>query len=187
MKTVPHLTVVPLACSHATRCWPHLQDPAIYEYIPGRSPPPDVESLEREFERLAAGCPRPDELWLNWTALLDDQPVATLQATVYPDVAMIGYTVFPAYWGQGIGTAGVRWLLAELFTQRAVSLVHAFIDRRNRRSLRLVERLGFRTLAFHEQPPGTPSTDDVWELAHAAWSAGTSTHDRGPVRRLDAS
>jgi ribosomal-protein-alanine N-acetyltransferase len=167
---MPHLTVVPLARSHAASCWGHLQDPAIYEYIPG-CPPPDVESLERDFERLTAGCPRPDELWLNWTALLDGQPVAMLQATVYPDVATIGYTVFPAYWRQGIGAAGARWLLAELFTQHGVSLVHAFIDRRNCGSLRLIEQLGFHALAVHEQPFDTPSTDDVWALSRAAWSA----------------
>jgi [ribosomal protein S5]-alanine N-acetyltransferase len=152
------------------RPWPHLQDPAIYDYIPG-GPPLDVASLAREFERLAAGCPRPGELWLNWTALLADEPVATLQATVHGDVAMIGYTVFPAYWGRGIGTAGVCWVLSELFTRRGVRLVHAYIDRRNRRSLSLVDRLGFRMLPADEQPPDTPSTDEVFELSRAAWSA----------------
>jgi RimJ/RimL family protein N-acetyltransferase len=163
------LTVRRLAREHAALLLPHLSDPAIYEYIPGR-PAPDRATLEFEFARLCAGCPRADELWLNWVAFRDDQPVATLQATVFADrTANIGYVVFPSVWGQGVGGAGVRWIIRELYTEHQVRAVHAFVDPRNTRSLRLLASVGFREQRELERPAAASETDRTFELTLDDW------------------
>jgi ribosomal-protein-alanine N-acetyltransferase len=134
----------------------------IYDFI-SSSPPTDAAALEREYTRLSAGCPRPGEQWLNWVAYRDSEAVATLQATVFSDrTANIGYVVFPDFWGQGIGAAGVRWILGELRRQ-GIQKVHAFVDPANVRSLRLLASAGFRELSV-DGVRHAPKEDRAFEL-----------------------
>jgi ribosomal-protein-alanine N-acetyltransferase len=58
--------------------------------------------------------------------------------------AEIGYDLNPACWGQGIMTEALRAILAYGFQQMNLNRVQAIIDSENPRSIRLVERLGFR-------------------------------------------
>jgi L-amino acid N-acyltransferase YncA len=64
--------------------------------------------------------------------------------------------------GQGIGRAGVRWLVDEL-AQRGVRTVQAFVHPRNLRSLRVLASVGCREIPA-EQLPGTPDGDRLFEL-----------------------
>lgn len=57
--------------------------------------------------------------------------------------ADIGYTLAPAFQGQGYATEAVRCVLARLFAGR-IHRVSAGCDARNTASARLLERLGFR-------------------------------------------
>jgi len=58
--------------------------------------------------------------------------------------AEIGYDLDPAYWGQGIMNEALRVVLKHGFEEMRLNRIQAIIDSRNVRSLRLVQRLGFK-------------------------------------------
>jgi [ribosomal protein S5]-alanine N-acetyltransferase len=160
----------PLHRRHAPAMLRHLQDASIYAYIPG-APPKDLPALEVELDRLAAGSPSADQVWLNWAVAEGGEIFGRLQATL--DVnhcATIGYIVFAQYGNRGLGRAAVSWLLTELFTRRGVERAQAFVDRRNEPSLRLLRRLGFTQLAPDAQPAQTPDTDHAFALHAEHWA-----------------
>jgi RimJ/RimL family protein N-acetyltransferase len=129
--------------------------------------------LATEFRRLAAGSKDGSQVWLNWVSFDEQQPVGTLQATVFAETkAIIAYVVFRPFWGQRFGSQGCRWLLRELFERRAVREVVAYVDPRNIASLRLLEAAGLS--------PRKTATDVVFELSLDGWrTAITRTRVRG--------
>jgi [ribosomal protein S5]-alanine N-acetyltransferase len=142
-----------LAEHHAARVFGELQAAELYAYIP-EQPPSSVDALAARYARLAAGGPA-GELWRNWIVLDSDQPVGTLQATVYADGrADVAWVIYPRYWRRGYGAASAAWMLAELAAHDGVTQFEATIDPRNTASLRLAAKLGF-------VPTGTRDGDVV--------------------------
>lgn len=66
-------------------------------------------------------------------------------------VLEIGYGIAPAYRGQGVATAAVRLLCAQLFADPRVRAISAEMLEGNAPSRQLVERLGFRRQARAER------------------------------------
>jgi len=63
---------------------------------------------------------------------------------VYADGrAAIAYELSSAYWGCGLAAKAVSVMIAELAERYRVHAVSAVLKRQNRRSLRLLQRLGF--------------------------------------------
>jgi ribosomal-protein-alanine N-acetyltransferase len=58
--------------------------------------------------------------------------------------AEIGYDLEPEYWGQGIMTEALRATLKHGFEEMGLNRIQAIIDSKNTRSLRLIQRLGFK-------------------------------------------
>ena len=140
----PGLTLEPQTATHAAEMFEVLRDPAIYEYE--NAPPPSLEWLRKRFERLESRCsPDGHAQWLNWVIRLPDTALAGyVQATVTPDgVAAIAYELASAYWGRGIARNAVRAMIGELVQHHGVHTLTAVLKRRNERSRRLLERLGF--------------------------------------------
>lgn len=78
----------------------------------------------------------------------------------------IGFTLAPAAQGRGIATAAVREALRLLFDITFVQRVLAVTDRRNVRSIRLLERVGFRHCESRSTVfRGEPCVEDVYALA----------------------
>jgi ribosomal-protein-alanine N-acetyltransferase len=75
----------------------------------------------------------------------------------------LGYILAPAYQGRGFGTEAVRAVLEHCVGALGAHRVQALIDPENRRSIRLVERLGFRC-------EGGPLTD-YWRVGDTYRSA----------------
>ena len=77
----------------------------------------------------------------------------------------IGFTLAPAAQGRGIATAAVRQALQLLFGTTRVKQVLGITDSRNVRSIRLLERVGFRR---HESRAtvfrGEPCVEEVYAL-----------------------
>jgi len=146
MRALPAdgLTLEPQTAAHAEAMFAVLSDPAIYEYE--NEPPASLAWLRERFARLesrrsADGSQR----WLNWVIRLPDSQLAGyVQATVYPDGhAAVAYELARAYWGRGIARRAVEAMIAELAAHYRVRTLTAVLKRENRRSLRLLERLGF--------------------------------------------
>ena len=136
-----------LRVSHAASLLGPLRHRDIYRYIDERRPK-SLRTLRSRYRLLVRGhSPRNRaERWLNWVIRLrhPSRHVGYVQATVLPKGdAYIGYVVSPRWWGRGIGREAVAAVIARL-RSRGVRTFIATVDPRNRRSIGLLERLGFR-------------------------------------------
>ena len=145
------LTLEPQRAAHAAEMFAVLSDPAIYEYE--NEPPPSVEWLHARYARLESRQSADGrERWLNWVIRLPGSGlIGYVQATVQADGhAAIAYELSSAWWGRGLASEAVRAMIAELVRQHRVQGLAAVLKRDNRRSLRLLQGLGF-TLASPQE------------------------------------
>jgi len=138
------LTLEPQTAAHAEEMFAVLSDPAIYEYE--SEPPPSLEWLRARFAKLesrrsASG----QEQWLNWVIRLpSSELIGYVQATIDPTGrAAIAYELSSAYWGRGLARQAVQAMISELVQRYQVRQLTAVFKRKNLRSMRLLERLGF--------------------------------------------
>src|ERR1043166_5322402 len=117
-----------------------LRDPLIYRYL-DFGPPPSLEHLQRVYATLERRV-SPDGLegWLNWIVVLDEAPIGLVQATISAAGCEVAYILGSAHWGRGYAHEAMTAMLAHL-GERAF---FANVDGQNARSIRLLERLGFR-------------------------------------------
>jgi RimJ/RimL family protein N-acetyltransferase len=172
------LRLEPLTPQHAPHLFPVLSDERIYACIP-EDPLPDQDALRRRYQRLATRrSASGNELWLNWAVQRkrEHDYIGTLQATVYADQrAAIAYLLNSAFWGYGYAQEACHRLLRLLFGAYHVHAVHAEVDTRNHASWRLLDRLGFRRIAFRQAADyfkGSISDEYTYELTDKDWQAG---------------
>jgi len=134
----------PQIAAHAEEMFAVLGDPAIYEYE--NAPPESLEWLRDRYTKLESRQSHDGtEQWLNWVIRLpDNQLIGYVQATVRANgSAAIAYELASAHWRQGYGFAATQAMVAELIEHYQVTRLTAVLKRRNFRSQRLLERLGF--------------------------------------------
>jgi len=157
------LTLVPQTAEHADAMFALLADAEVYAYLEG-DPPTSPEVLRVYFTRLESRRSGDGtEQWLNWVVRLDNGDIAGhLQATVCAGgVAWVAYVLGRAYWGRGIAERATRAMLDELATAYGVTHFLATADRDNRRSLGLLERLGFALAPAHVRGEHDVAEHDV--------------------------
>lgn len=138
------VTLEPQTAAHAEEMFAVLVDPAIYQHE--NQPPPSVEWLRERFARLESRRSSDGrERWLNWVVRLrTGEAIGYVQATVTPEgEALIAYVFGSAHWGHGLAREAVEAMIGELVRSHGVSDLSAVFKRTNRRSERLLERLGF--------------------------------------------
>lgn len=143
----------PQVAAHAAEMFVVLGDPAIYAHE--NEPPPSAEWLRARFERLETRLSADGtQHWLNWVVRLPSgEPIGYVQATVHPSHrAAIAYVLNSRHWGQGLATAAVELMVAELVARYGVLGLSAVLKATNTRSQRLLERMGFARAphALHE-------------------------------------
>src|SRR5882672_523389 len=144
------LVLEPLLPEHASRTFALWQDERLYTFIPFE-PPTDLLALEERYRKLAVRrSPEGTEEWLNWFARekSSGEYVAQIQVTIRPDSsAYLAYFTFASQWRRGYAyeacEAVIRWLIG-----RGVEELVAELDTRNVASIRLIEKLGFRRVAY---------------------------------------
>jgi len=146
MRTVrtERLVLEPQTASHAEEMFGVLSDPAIYEYE--NAPPRSLEWLRKRFAKLETRrSPDGTEHWLNWVIRIPtSELIGYVQATVHPDGhAAIAYELASRFWGRGLARAAVEAMVSALEEDYGVRRLSAVFKRRNHRSQRLLERLGF--------------------------------------------
>jgi RimJ/RimL family protein N-acetyltransferase len=153
------LTLEPQTAAHAEEMFAVLSDPAIYEYE--NEPPPSLESLRARFTRLESRLSaNGKEQWLNWVILPTSELIGYVHATVDPtDRAAIAYELSSAYWGRGLTRQAVQAMISELGQRYQIRELTAVFKRKNLRSMRLLERLGFTPASVerhrkHQVEPG---------------------------------
>jgi ribosomal-protein-alanine N-acetyltransferase len=168
------LRIEPLRSEHAELVLSCLQDPAIYTYLPGDPPAPQV--LQKRYDFWAKGrSPDGEELWLNWVAFLGDSmlPIGTFQATLPKQGSgLFAYTVFPPYWRQGYAKEMALCVIDHLFEAHEPPVLRAEIDNRNIGSIRLVESLGLARVALTRNADffkGAPSDEFTYAISREDW------------------
>ena len=85
-----------------------------------------------------------------------------VQATVTePGVAYVAYVLASRHWRQGIGSAAVAAMLAELKTTYSVSLSVAVLKTANYRSIGLLRKLGFLAATRAPHSRFDAESDDI--------------------------
>ena len=149
----------PQVAAHAEAMFAVLSDPAIYEYE--NAPPASLEWLRTRFAKLETRHSADgQERWLNWVICLPGHHlIGYVQATVRADnSALIAYELASAFWGKGLSHEAVSAMIEELATQYGTQALWAVFKRENRRSIRLLTRLGFAltTAAQHFELDAEP-------------------------------
>jgi len=147
MQTVraASLTLEPQVAAHAGEMFAVLSDPAIYEHE--NAPPRSLEWLRERFAKLESRRSADgSEQWLNWVIRLPGSELAGyVQATVRADrSSAIACELASAYWDRGLAREALEAMMAELAARHGVRSFTAVLKRGNLRSLRLLERLGFK-------------------------------------------
>ena len=144
-RVKPIVTLEPRTAAHAEALFAVLAEPALYEFIE-EDPPASVELLRERFARSESRrSPDGSQQWLNWVVRDESLNVAGyVQATVAADLqAHIAYMCGSAFQGRGIASAAVAQMLAIVAAEFGVTTFFVVAERKNSRSVRLAERLGF--------------------------------------------
>lgn len=146
------LTLEPLRVVHAEAMFELLSDAELHKYL-DYSPPPSVEHLRAVYAQLEARrSPDGGEQWLNWVVYPHDHPpVGFVQATIDSQrTAFVAYILGRKHWGRGYAQDAVRAMLEHLVSVYGVQRCLATVEGDNRRSIRLLDRLGFRLATADE-------------------------------------
>jgi RimJ/RimL family protein N-acetyltransferase len=160
------LWLEPQTAAHAADMFALLSDPALYLYLDDE-PPPSLAWLAERFTKLEtrlSGDGR--EHWLNWVIRAPQHGlVGFVQATVYPDrSANVAYELGREFWGRGWATTATAAMLLELESHYAVTRYFATVDKRNERSIKLLQRLDFTIVDSASHPHDTVAEGD-WLFA----------------------
>ena len=145
---VARLTYEPLVVEHAPALVAALGSPQVNRYLV-EPEPATVPAAVVHIRRLCAGPPpaRGEERWLNFAVLLEGTLVGRLEATITRRHAELAYLFGSRYWGRGLATEAVLWLISHC-ASAGVDEFWAAVPPENRRSIGLLERLNFA-----ERPP----------------------------------
>jgi RimJ/RimL family protein N-acetyltransferase len=83
----------------------------------------------------------PPDAGEEFVVVLDGRVIGKAGFWRWPEV---GFLLRREVWGRGLGTEAVAALVAHGFGARGLQRIEADVDPRNERSIRLLERLGFR-------------------------------------------
>lgn len=154
------LVLEPLVAGHAEAMFELLCEPGLYRYL-DHAPPPSVEHLRGVYAGVEKRVsPDGSQVWLNWVVRRPGEaPLGYVQATLLLNhTAWVGYVFSARHGGRGHATQAGRAMLEHVASDYGVSRFLASVEAENLRSIRLLERLGFREavgeeLAGHELSP----------------------------------
>jgi ribosomal-protein-alanine N-acetyltransferase len=160
------LRLEPVRSTHAAEMFVLLRDSRIYEHL-DREPPATLLELEDRYRRYETGfSPDGRERWLNWIIFPHAGTACAgfMQASVLTDgTGDLGYILGPAFWGRGLAFDAASAVISVLQSEYGVHSLYATADRRNTRTIRLLERLGFQCIDRADYPHGeAPESDDVF-------------------------
>ncbi|WP_461226587.1 GNAT family N-acetyltransferase [Lacticaseibacillus suihuaensis] len=161
-RQLPAVTLRPIAPTDAAAFLAYAGDPA----VSGPAGLLPVSDLAAAQARLAHA---PEVLAVVHDGQVVGQVGVYARAATGPDAPdrELGYALARAYWGQGLMTAALTQVLAQL-RRSGTGRVYAFVSVSNQRSAGLLRRLGFtcqdRLPAQPDALLGRPEAEDVFVL-----------------------
>jgi RimJ/RimL family protein N-acetyltransferase len=159
----------PLSQIHASRLFPVLAAPEIYEHITGEVPI-TRKLFEADIAARVGGPPpsRPHERWFNVAIALRGAPlpqyIGRLEATVHGHWGEVAYLLAPKFWGLGYAKEAMQWW-HEYLASAGVTELWAAVTPSNARSVFLLKKLGYQ-LASRSKAPGLSSYDTGDKIFH---------------------
>lgn len=147
------LQLDPLTAADAEAMFALLSDPARYRYL-DEAPPVSVEALRERYRRLEARqSPDGRQAWLNWVIRpTGGGPAGYVQVTIVSGgAAWLAYVLGGAQEGRGLATRASRAVMRHVEAHYGVGRWLAMVEAENLRSIRVLERLGFRPATVEEQ------------------------------------
>lgn len=146
------LRLKPLIVAHAEAMYEILAEPEIQRYL-DHPPPPSVAHLREVYRKLETRrSPDGTQHWLNWAMRAPDGSLlGYVQATVMASqTAWVAYLLASRHRGRGHAATSVRAMMVHLERDHAVRRFLATVEVENRRSIKLLERLGFHAATTAE-------------------------------------
>ena len=130
---------------HADELYDLFCEKDLYHYM-GRDIPPSKEWLRTGMtntEPLISSDGK--EIWLGWVAKDKEtlRAVGLFEMTIIKDEALIAYTVFKPYWGNGYAVEGSEAMIDFVKSNYEIKRFVIEMDTRNRASTKVAEKLGF--------------------------------------------
>lgn len=119
--------------------------PEIYKYQAWR--PKNTAEIEEFISKNLDVCLNDKDSWLQLAVCLrEGSLIGDIGVHFLDDEQQveIGYTLSPEYQGKGYATEAVRAVIAYLFSELGKHRVSASVDPDNKKSVKLLEKLGFR-------------------------------------------
>jgi len=185
----PRLTLRRFRAADAAVFAAYRSVPEVARYQSWDAPFP-LAAAEEAIDGMRASHPDTPGEWFQFAAVLRDGgpdggvligDCAACTDADDPQQAEIGFTIAPAYQGQGYATEAAGLLLGYLFGARGKHRVTANCDARNLASAAVLERLGLRREGHLRESSWAKGewTDDLWyAMLRREWVAA----DREGVR-----
>ena len=175
----PRLTLRPFGPGDVDDVFEYARDPEWAEFLLDSVPQPYTRRAADKFvaDRMLAPKPQP-----SWAIVLDGVGIGGIILSIDSkhETGQIDYALARPHWGQGLMTEAASAVVDWGFTHRGLSRISSHADLRNRRSWRVMEKLGMtREGVFRSQRkdprPGRPRVDfvyyallrDQWQHARA--------------------
>ena len=182
--TTPRLLLRPFAPGDVDDIFEYARDPEWAEFLLDSLPQPYTLRDADKFvaDRMLDSKTRP-----SWNIVLDGAGIGGIILDIDPkhETGAIDYALARQHWGQGLMTEAARAVVDWGFSRRGLSRITSHADLRNRRSWRVMEKLGMtREGVFRSQRkdprPGHPRVDfvhyailrDQWERSAPSPSDG---------------
>ena len=178
--TTPRLVLRPFVPADVDDVFEYARDPEWAEYLLDSAPQPYTRRSAEEFVADRMVAPRTE---LSWAIVLGGAGVGGIILSVNPkhERGEIDYALAKSHWGRGLMAEAAGAVVDWAFAERGLHRISAQADVRNRRSWRVMEKLGMRregvSRSRRKDPrPGYPRIDmafygllrEEWEQAKSA-------------------
>ena len=172
--TTPRLVLRPFAPGDVDDVFKYARDPEWAEYLP-EAPQPYARKDAEKF--IADQMVAPPEKQASWAIVLDGTGIGgiILAVDAQHETGEIDYALAKTHWGQGFMPEAAGAVVDWGFRQRGLRKISSHPDIRNRRSWRVLEKLGMvregLSRSHRKDPrPGYPRVDVVsYGLLREAW------------------
>ncbi|MGF1518173.1 MAG: GNAT family N-acetyltransferase [Nodosilinea sp.] len=153
-----HLSFEPLTAAHAEELWAILATPAVLAWIDPQGNLPTLADLRAEYASRANGPVAPamaKERWFNVairSKISSFSAIGRLEATAYDGWGEVAFLLGEAWWGKGLAFEAMLWWQDYLATAAPGTQWWATVHPMNQRSIRLLERLGYKLADSGDHP-----------------------------------
>ena len=178
--TTPRLVLRPFSPTDVDDVFEYARDPEWAQYLLDRVPQPYTRRNAEEF--IAGQMMASPKRQVSWAIVLDRACIGGINLTVNSqhETGEIGFGLARVHWGRGLTPEAAGAVVDWGFRQRGLRKISSHPDIRNRRSWRVLEKLGMvregLSRSHRKDPrPGYPRVDVVsYGLLREAWQQAAS-------------